>query len=113
MEDAHQMFDIIPNRNEFSWSTIIEGYAKYGKKYRTARQLFDEISVINTFIFKRCKEKKNDNCFVRMFDEIMFLYSWLGIIKIALVVSEAILDSTGVIVGALEYLKEITVGALF
>jgi pentatricopeptide repeat protein len=32
MEDAHQMFDIMPNRNEFSWNTIIEGYAKYGKK---------------------------------------------------------------------------------
>jgi hypothetical protein len=83
------------------------------KKYSTARQLFDEIPVRNTFIFKRFKEKKNDNCFVRKFDEILLLYSWLGVIKTALVVSEAILDSTGVIDGALEYLKGITVGALF
>jgi pentatricopeptide repeat protein len=25
VEDAHQMFDRMPNRNEFSWNTIIEG----------------------------------------------------------------------------------------
>ncbi|KAF7831192.1 putative pentatricopeptide repeat-containing protein [Senna tora] len=46
--DAHQLFDEMPERNCFSWSTMIEGYMKSGCK-RKSLELFDIMPLKNDY----------------------------------------------------------------
>ncbi|XP_050213376.1 putative pentatricopeptide repeat-containing protein At1g77010, mitochondrial [Mercurialis annua] len=48
MADAHKLFDEMPDRNCFSWNTVIEGYMKFGDKDR-ALKLFDLMPCKNEF----------------------------------------------------------------
>lgn len=41
IQEAHQLFDEIPNRDEFTWNTMIAAYSNSGKLVE-AKQLFDE-----------------------------------------------------------------------
>ncbi|CAA6657422.1 unnamed protein product [Spirodela intermedia] len=44
MEDAHQMFDLTPQRNAASWTVLISAYSKLGE-VGAARELFDQSQV--------------------------------------------------------------------
>ncbi|KAI9100123.1 hypothetical protein K1719_024341 [Acacia pycnantha] len=48
MVDARQLFDEMPKRNCFSWSTMVEGYMKLGHKHKSL-ELFDMMPQKNDY----------------------------------------------------------------
>lgn len=66
--EARKMFDEMPNRDEFTWNTMIAAYASSGKFYE-ARQLFDEApnkssitwsSLISGYCHHKCENQAFD-----------------------------------------------------